>query len=112
MSSPLRTLLAMALDGAAAWPDRDILTFVEVRPDGGLAEETRTYGDLLSQARAMAGGMAAEGMGEGDAFAIIMRNHPQFVDAMVASEIAGTVFVPIDPRTRGDKLAYMLRFAD
>ena len=31
---------------------------------------------------------------------------------MVGSSIAGTVFVPIDPRTRGKKLAYMLTFAE
>ena len=39
-----------------------------------------------------------------------MQNHPEFVDLMVASSILGTVFVPIDPRTRGDKLNYMLEF--
>jgi crotonobetaine/carnitine-CoA ligase len=31
---------------------------------------------------------------------------------MVASSICGTVFVPVDPRTRGEKLAYMLTFPD
>jgi len=30
------------------------------------------------------------------------------VEAMIAASIAGALFVPIDPRTRGDKLAYML----
>ena len=30
---------------------------------------------------------------------------------MVGSSIAGTVFVPIDPRTKGKKLAYMLSHA-
>ena len=28
---------------------------------------------------------------------------------MIAASILGALFVPIDPRTRGDKLAYMLR---
>jgi crotonobetaine/carnitine-CoA ligase len=51
-------------------------------------------------------------MRKGDAFAIVMQNHPEFVDLMVASSILGTVFVPIDPRTRGDKLKYMLEFAE
>ena len=41
-----------------------------------------------------------------------MLNHPEFVDVMVGSSIAGTVFVPIDPRTKGDKLTYMLGFAE
>jgi crotonobetaine/carnitine-CoA ligase len=41
-----------------------------------------------------------------------MQNHAEFVDFMVASSILGTVFVPIDSRTRGDKLKYMLDFAE
>lgn len=110
--SALRSPLTMVLDGVAAFPDRDVLTFVDVRPDGTLAEEVRTYAVLLENGRRLAGALRAAGMQEGDAFALVMRNHPEFVDAMVASEIAGTVFVPIDPRTRGDKLAFMLRFAD
>ena len=39
----------------------------------------------------------------------MMRNHPEFVETMIAASITGCVFVPIDPRTRGEKLAYMLR---
>jgi crotonobetaine/carnitine-CoA ligase len=38
-----------------------------------------------------------------------MRNHPEFVEAMIAASITGTVFVPIDARTRGAKLAYTLQ---
>ena len=48
-------------------------------------------------------------MAKGDRFALLMQNHPEFIDTMVGSSIAGTVYVPIDPRTKGDKLAYMLR---
>jgi crotonobetaine/carnitine-CoA ligase len=47
-------------------------------------------------------------MQPGDRFAIALRNHAEFVDAMVAASITGTVFVPIDPRTRADKLAFMV----
>ncbi|MFV3131998.1 AMP-binding protein [Niveispirillum sp. KHB5.9] len=110
--SALRSPLKMVLDGVAAFPDRDVLTFVDVRPDGTLAEEVRTYAGLLAHGRTLAGALKQAGMQEGDAFALVMRNHPEFVDAMVASEMAGTVFVPIDPRTKGDKLSFMLRFAD
>jgi crotonobetaine/carnitine-CoA ligase len=41
----------------------------------------------------------------------MMRNHPEFVETMIAASIAACVFVPIDPRTRGDKLAYTLQNA-
>ena len=40
-----------------------------------------------------------------------MRNHPEFVETMIAASISATVFVPIDPRTKGEKLAYTLRNA-
>ena len=51
-------------------------------------------------------------MKKGDRFALVIANHAEFVDFMVASSILGTLFVPIDPRTRGDKLDYMLHFAE
>jgi crotonobetaine/carnitine-CoA ligase len=47
-------------------------------------------------------------MQRGDRFALMMRNHPEFVEAMIAASITGTVFVPVDPRTKGEKLAYYL----
>jgi crotonobetaine/carnitine-CoA ligase len=108
----LRTLVQMVQDGVRQQPDLDLLTFVDVAQGGTFSESVRTYRQLLQNGERVAGALVAEGMGKGQAFAIIMRNHPEFVDAMVGSEIAGTIFVPIDPRTRGDKLIYMLRFAD
>lgn len=111
MSATLRTLLRMVLDGVASNMAAPIVTFVDIDPKGAFVEEARTYDDLLFAGRHLAGALQGVGMGEGDAFAIIMRNHPEFLEAMIASEIAGTVFVPIDPRTRGEKLAYMLRFS-
>src|SRR5690606_37508454 len=49
---------------------------------------------------------------QGQAFAIVMQNHPEFVEAMIGASITDTVFVPIDRRTRGQKLAFMLDFPD
>lgn len=110
MRGDLRSPLQMVRDGAAEQPDLDILTFVDVAADGTVWHEVRTYRDILRNGRAVGAALLAEGMRAGDTFALIMRNHPEFVDAMIGSEIAATVFVPIDPRTRGDRLAYMLRF--
>ncbi|MCM3419776.1 AMP-binding protein [Sphingopyxis alaskensis] len=108
MSEP-RTLLRMVQD-AAAKSDAKRLIFVH-SDDSQIVEEKRSHADLLAAGARIAAAMKQEGMGAGDRFAIILRNHPEFVEAMVGSEIAGTVFVPIDPRMRGDKLAYMLRFS-
>ncbi|MHA7680082.1 AMP-binding protein [Cupriavidus sp. PET2-C1] len=90
---------------AESEPDRDVLTFDH---EGGPAE-VRTYRQLWENGCRIAAALDQAGMAPGDRFALLMQNHPEFVDAMVGASISGTVFVPIDPRTRGDKLAYMLR---
>lgn len=107
-----RSMLRMLADGREQNPSLDILTFVDVAPDGQLREEVRTYEQLWQHGLSLAEGLRAEGMGKGSSFAIIALNHPEFVEAMVASSMAGTIFVPIDWRTRGDKLRYMLSRAE
>lgn len=92
-------------------PDLDVLTFVHVDADQQLRDCTRSYRQLLDNGQRIASGLDDEWMKQGDAFALIMFNHPEFVDAMVGSSIANTVFVPIDARTRGDKLQYLLDFS-
>ena len=99
-------------DRMRRWPDRDVVTFVTVNADGGFDDETRTYTQLWQNGQRVAAGLDAAGMRFGDAFAVIAQNHPEFVDVMVGSSIAGTVFVPIDPRTKGKKLAFMLEHAE
>ena len=95
-----------------AYPDLDVLTFVTVEADGKFGEEIRTYQELWDNGRRVAAALDSEEMASGDAFAIITLNHPEFVDTMVGSSIAGTIFVPIDPRTKGQKLQYMLNHAN
>ncbi len=106
------SILAHLIDARRrSHPRFDVLTFVDIAADGAYVEEARTYDELWANGQRVAAALAAEGMRAGDAFAIVTQNHPEFVDAMVGSSIVGTVFVPIDPRTRGKKLAYMLSFA-
>ena len=90
----------------------DVLTFVEFAPDGRLTDERRSYAQLKRNARGLAAWLQARGVGEGDRFALMMHNHPEFVEAMIAAALIGAVFVPIDPRSVGDKLAYMLNFVE
>ncbi|MBI4517104.1 MAG: AMP-binding protein [Deltaproteobacteria bacterium] len=93
-------------------PDLDVLTFEHLSlDDGATPDEVRTFADLYANANRIAAGLIARGLAAGDRFAVMMRNHPEFVEAMIAASIAGAVLVPIDPRTRGDKLAYMLHNA-
>jgi crotonobetaine/carnitine-CoA ligase len=86
-------------------PDFPVLTF----ECAGRPDEVRTFAELHSQANSLAAELVARGLERGDRFGLMMRNHPEFPEAMIAASITGTVFVPIDPRTRGDKLAYTLR---
>ena len=37
-----------------------------------------------------------------------MRNHPEFVYAMLAGPVIGAVMVPVDPRSRGERLQFLL----
>ena len=93
-------------------PELDVLTFEHYSLDGGVtADEVRTYADLQRNANRIAARLISKGMARGDRFAIMMRNHPEFVETMIAASITGCVFVPIDPRTRGEKLAFILRDA-
>lgn len=89
----------------------ELLTFVSHDASGAYRTVDRSYRSLWSRGQAMARALAQHGVGAGDRFALMMQNHAEFVDAMVASSILGTVFVPIDPRTRGKKLQYMLDFS-
>ncbi|MDH5737068.1 MAG: AMP-binding protein [Gammaproteobacteria bacterium] len=90
---------------ARTLPDFQILTFegAGVRDD-----EVRTYSELWVNAQKLAQAMLDRGMNTGDRFAILLRNHPEFIEMMIAASILGCVFVPIDPRTRGAKLTFTL----
>jgi len=90
---------------AEAKPDFPVLTFE--RADA--PPEVRSYAALEQNAQRIAAALVVRGLAPGERFGLMLRNHPEFVETMIAASITGTVFVPIDPRTRGEKLAYTLR---
>ena len=90
---------------AAAKPDFEVLTFE--RADA--PADVRTYAELERNAHRIALALIELGLKPGERFGLMLRNHPEFVETMIAASITNTVFVPIDPRTRGEKLAYTLR---
>jgi crotonobetaine/carnitine-CoA ligase len=113
MNRPTHTTLAALIEHKARTnPDLKILTFVAVGADGQLEDQTRSYRQLFENGQALARGLADLGVSRGDRLALMMNNHPEFVETMVASGILGATFVPIDPRTMGAKLSYMLDFTD
>ena len=56
--------------------------------------------------------LVRQGLRPRDTFALFMRNHPEFLYGIIGGSISGTVFVPIDPRQKGDKLRYQLTHAE
>jgi len=90
---------------AETHPDLDVVTFEHP----GCEDEIRTYRQLWDNGRRVAAALNEGRVGGGGIFGLLMQNHPAFIDAMVGASISGAVFVPIDPRTRGEKLVYMLR---
>jgi carnitine-CoA ligase len=107
MSEPNLFIIANLIAARArTHSDLEILSF-----ESNGEVETRTYKQLWDNGQRIAGALYQRGVKKGDRFALLMLNHPEFVEAMIASAIVGSVFVPIDPRSRESKLAYMLKNA-
>ena len=102
---PESILAQLIANRAETTPDLDVVT---VEGAGVRADEVRTYRDLWEHGQHLAQILRANGLQPGEHFALLMANHPEFIEAMVAASITGTVFVPIDPRAKGEKLAFML----
>jgi crotonobetaine/carnitine-CoA ligase len=90
-------------------PDLDVLTFEHLSLGDGRPDEVRTYADLHRNAQRVAAWLVARRLAPGERFGLMMRNHPEFVETLIAASTTACVAVPIDPRTRGEKLAYTLR---
>jgi crotonobetaine/carnitine-CoA ligase len=85
MREPNEMVLAdMVAARAERTPDLDVLTFEHQSLDGGAtADEVRTYADLQANANRLAAELIRRGMQRGDRFALMLRNHPEFVEAMI-----------------------------
>ncbi|MFY9397409.1 MAG: AMP-binding protein [Desulfomonilia bacterium] len=85
-------------------PDFPIITF----ENGEHPAEQITYADIFLKGCKLAAALKRAGIGKGDRFCLVMRNHPEFLYAMQAASLTGSVVVPIDPRSKGGKLSYQL----
>jgi crotonobetaine/carnitine-CoA ligase len=99
------TFAQLLQERARTHPDFRILTFVD---EASGETETRTFDQLLENAGRLATYLQENGFTAGDRFGVLLANHPQIVEALTAASLIGAVMVPIDPRTRGDKLAFIL----
>ncbi|MBW1983559.1 MAG: AMP-binding protein [Deltaproteobacteria bacterium] len=85
-------------------PDKEVLIFEK----GELGEDILTYKKLYENSNKIARLFLEHGLGKGDTYAVFMRNHPEFVYSMLAGPVIGAIMVPIDPRSRGDRLRFLL----
>ncbi len=85
-------------------PDKEILVFEK----GAAGEDILTYRTLYENANKIARLFLHNDIGKGDTYAVFMRNHPEFVYAMLAGPVVGAVMVPVDPRIRGERLRFLL----
>jgi len=76
---------------------------VYLRGDDG-AEETITYGALLAEAAAVAGGLREGGLRRGDTVALMLPTGREFLAAFQGILLAGAIPVPIYPPARLDRL--------
>src|SRR5512139_67883 len=95
---------------AAESPDKVIFTFEGW--SSGIPDEVITFGSLWENAAKVAQELVRQGLQPRDSVALFMRNHPEFIYGIIGASICGAVFVPIDPRQKGDKLRYQLAHAE
>ena len=85
-------------------PMKVAMTFVN--DDGSIVDVS--YKDIFENTNRMAHAFVKNGIGKGDTFTLLMRNHPEFLYAMFAALSLGAVAVPIDPRSKGRKLSFQI----
>jgi fatty-acyl-CoA synthase len=84
---------------AARYADRVFLRF---------GDEQLTYGEANAKANQFAAALAARGVGRGDVVAIMLRNSPNTVLAMLATVKCGAVAGMLNYHQRGEVLAHSL----
>ncbi|MBN1471859.1 MAG: AMP-binding protein [Syntrophaceae bacterium] len=86
--------------------DPDKVALIFVNDDG--SDEKITYAGIFENTNKISHALIKAGIGEGDTFAVLMRNHPEFLYGLSAALSLGAIVVPIDPRSRGAKLSFQI----
>ena len=71
-----------------------------------------SYADLRAEARGVAKGLVARGVGKGTRVAVLAANRPEWVTAVFGAALTGAVVVPVNTFATPDELDYVLRHAD
>ncbi|MEE2567683.1 class I adenylate-forming enzyme family protein [Hyphobacterium marinum] len=71
-------------------------------------EDRWTYADLAAKSRAVASGLAQEGVAKGDHVALAMRNSPEWMACYLGIAALGAVVVPLNGWWTADEMAFAL----
>jgi fatty-acyl-CoA synthase len=71
-----------------------------------------TYAALRSDARRLAKGLVARGVGKSTRVAVLFANRPEWLVATFAASLTGAVVVPVNTFATPDELDYILRHSD
>ena len=94
---------------ATAWSLLDAIAARHGRREAIVfGDERLTFAGLRDRARAFADGLAALGLGRGDALAIWLPNRPLWFVAQYAAASLGIIVVALNPRYRAHELSYIL----
>ena len=95
-----------ALEQAArTWPGAEALVFPH-------QTARRSFAQYHGEALALAGALAARGLGAGDHVALLAENRVEWAVVQMACAALGAVFVPLNTHYRKDDLAYALKQSD
>ncbi len=72
----------------------------------------RTFEELNHNANRFARAMRAAGLRDGDSIAVVTRNRPEFIDALIAAERIGVRFTPINYHLKGEEIGYIVDNCD
>jgi long-chain acyl-CoA synthetase len=68
-----------------------------------------THAELVDRVERLAAGLVAEGIGPGDAVALLLPNDPTFVASYYAISALGGIVVPVNPAFKQDELEFYFR---
>jgi acyl-CoA synthetase (AMP-forming)/AMP-acid ligase II len=69
---------------------------------------TTTYGEMAARAAALAGGLAAQGVGRGSVVALLSYNCPELLETVFAANHLGAIAMPINWRLAAPEIRYIL----
>ena len=70
--------------------------------------ETITYGEMAARATALATGLAARGVGQGDVVGLLSYNCPELLETIFAANYLGAIAMPINWRLAAPEIRYIL----